>query len=109
MHKKSTSNSEQANVFNDVVVNILSNFVLNKIIEIGDMDPPWMNDFITNKIKQKKKKAFKLYKNNRMGANFSNLRNLSQGLSELIAERKEDYNRHLANKLNDPQSFPKIF
>ena len=56
MHKKNTSNSEQANVFNDVVVNILSNFVLNKIIEIGDMDPPWMNDFITNKIKQKKKK-----------------------------------------------------
>ena len=57
----------------------------------------------------KKKKAFKLYKNNRMSANFSNLRNLSQGLSELITERKEDYNRHLANKLNDPQSFPKTF
>ena len=60
-----------------------------------------MNDFIKNKIKQINK-AFKLYKNNRMGANFSNLQNLSQDLSELITKRKEDYNRHLFNKLNDP-------
>ena len=67
-----------------------------------------MNDFIKNKIKQKSK-AFKLYKNNRMGANFPNFQNLSQDLSELIRKRKEDYNRHLANKLNDPQSSPKTF
>ena len=38
---------EQVNVF-DVVINIFSNFVLNKIIEIGDRDPPWMNDFNEN-------------------------------------------------------------
>ena len=44
-----------------------------------------------------------------MGGNFSNLQNLSQDLSELITKRKEDYNRHLASKLNDPQSSPKIF
>ena len=31
-----------------------------------------MNDFIKNKMKQKNK-AFKLYKNNRMDDNFSNL------------------------------------
>ena len=67
-----------------------------------------MNDFIKNKIKQKSK-AFKLYKINRMGANFPNFQNLSQDLSELIRKRKEDYNRHLANKLNDPQSSPKTF
>ena len=67
-----------------------------------------MNDFIKNKIKQKNK-AFKLYKNNRMGLNFSNLENLSQDLLELITKKKEDYNRHLANKLNDPQSSPKTF
>ena len=57
----------------------------------------------------KKNKAFKLYKNNRISGNFSNLQNLSQDLSELITIRKEDYNRHLASKLNDPQSSPKTF
>ena len=48
-----------------------------------------MNDFIKNKNKQEDK-ALKLYENNRMGANFSNLQNLSQDLSELITKRKED-------------------
>ena len=55
-----------------------------------------MNDFIENKIKQKNK-AFKLYKNNRMGGNFSNLKNLSHGFSELITIWKGDYNHHLTN------------
>ena len=99
---------EQVNVFNDVVINIFSNFVPNKIIETDDRDPFWMNDFIKNKIKEKNK-VFKLCKNNRMGGNISNLQKLSQELSELITNRKEDYNRHLANKLNDPQSSPKTF
>ena len=80
----------------------------NKITGTGDMDPPWMNDLIKNKIKEKNK-TFKLYKNNRMGGNFSNLQKLSKELSELITKRKEDYNSHLANKLNDPQSSPKTF
>ena len=38
---------EQVNVFNDVVINIFSNFVLNKIIEVDDRDPPWMNESYT--------------------------------------------------------------
>ena len=62
---------EQVNVFNDVI-DISTNFVANKTIEIDDRDPPQMNDFIKNKVKQKNK-AFKLYKNNRMGGDFSNL------------------------------------
>ena len=64
-----------------------------------------MNACIKNKIKGKNK-AFKLYKNNRMGSNFSNLQKLSQELSKLITKRKEDYSCHLANKLtitNHPQ------
>ena len=36
---------EQVNVFNDVV-NIFSNIVPNRIIEIDDRNPPWMNVFI---------------------------------------------------------------
>ena len=39
------------NVFNNVVINIFSNFVPDKI---DDRDPLWMNDFIKTYIKQKK-------------------------------------------------------
>ena len=44
-----------------------------------------------------------------MSDNFPNLRNLLQDLSELKTKRKEDYNRYLANKLNDPLSSPETF
>ena len=63
-----------------------------------------MNDFI-KKIKQKNK-AFKLYKNNSMGDNFSNLQNLSKELSKLTTKRKEDYNHYL---VNNSQSSPNTF
>ena len=66
---------EQINIFNNVTIDIFSNFALNKMIEIDDRDPPWINDFIKNKIRQKNKE-FRLYKNNRMGDNLSNLQNL---------------------------------
>ena len=46
---------EKVNIFNDVVITIFSNFVPNKIIEIDDRDPLWINDFIKNKTKQKNK------------------------------------------------------
>ena len=58
---------------------LISILVPNKIIKIDDRDP------------NKKNKAFKLYKNNRMSGNFSNLQHLLQDLSELITKRKEDY------------------
>ena len=42
------------NVVNDFIINIFSNVVSNKIIGIDDKGPPWMNNFIKSKIKQKK-------------------------------------------------------
>ena len=101
LHLKSLHKQVMSLIF----INIFPIFVSNKMIQIDYRDPPWMNDFIKNKIKQKHK-TFKLYKNSRMGANLSTLQNLSQDLSELITKKKEDYDSHLDNKLNDPQSFP---
>ena len=34
-------------------MNIFSNFVPNKQVTFGDSNPPWMNEFIKNKIKWK--------------------------------------------------------
>ena len=43
-------------------MNIFSNFVPNKLVTFNDRDPPWMNDFVKNKIKWKHQK-YKTYKN----------------------------------------------
>ena len=63
LHLKSVH--EQVNVFHGVIINIFANFVPIKIIKVDGRGPPWMNQFIENKIKHKNK-AFKPYKNNGM-------------------------------------------
>ena len=38
--------NEQVSVFNETIMNIMSNIVPNKLITCGDRDPPWMNRYI---------------------------------------------------------------
>ena len=45
----------QVEIFNETLMNVLSNFVPNKIITFRDIHPPWMNDVIKNKVKFKHK------------------------------------------------------
>ena len=37
----------------ETIINIFSNFVPDKRVPFDDSDPPWMNDYIKNKIKWK--------------------------------------------------------
>ena len=46
---------EQVAIFNKTIINIFSNFVPYRVIKCDDRDPPWMNEFLENKIKWKKK------------------------------------------------------
>ena len=39
---------EQVSVFNETIMNIMSNFVPNELITCDDRDPPWMNRYIKN-------------------------------------------------------------
>ena len=40
--------NEQVSIFNETVMNIMSNFVPNEIITCDDRDPPWKNRYIKN-------------------------------------------------------------
>ena len=42
---------KQISVFNETTMNTFSNFVPNRLVTFDNSNPPWMNDFITNKIK----------------------------------------------------------
>ena len=44
---------QQVNSLNDTILNVFTNFVLNKVITCDDRDLPWINDNIKNKIKWK--------------------------------------------------------
>ena len=44
---------QQAQHLNKVLMNVFTNYIPNKFITIDDKDPPWMNDEIRNKIKER--------------------------------------------------------
>ena len=46
---------QQVSVLNKTLVNIFPKFMPNKLIACDDRDPPWINEFIKNKIKWKNK------------------------------------------------------
>ena len=46
---------QQVSVLNKTLVNIFPKFMSNKLIACDDRDPPWINEFIKNKIKWKNK------------------------------------------------------
>ena len=45
--------TSQVKLFNETLLNILSNFIPNKIKTFRGSDPPWINDDIKSKIKVK--------------------------------------------------------
>ena len=44
---------KQVELFNEYLMNIFNNFILNKIITLNDKDPPWITNNIKNKIYEK--------------------------------------------------------
>ena len=54
---------KQVSIFNEILMNIFSNFTPNKLVTFDDRDPPWMNDFVKSKIKWKNQ-LYKIYTEN---------------------------------------------
>ena len=49
-----TSVNEKVNIFNNTILNILSNFIPHEILTCDDKDPPWFNKKIKGIIQEKK-------------------------------------------------------
>ena len=93
-------NNEQVAIFNDILMNIFSNYIPNKYVT-DNRDPPWMTEKIKNKINLKRS----LSKSNK----FIETQILSTEISTLILERKEKYYDDLSMKLNDPKTGAKTY
>ena len=50
----------QLKLFNETIVNIVSNYIANKCITCNDKDPPWLNNHIKHLINHKNE-VFKKY------------------------------------------------
>ena len=98
---------KQVSIFNEILMNIFSNFTPNKLVTFDDRDPPWMNDFVKSKIKWKNQ-LYKVYTKNEYKCNdYLRFKKATVLISQVIAKRKEDYHNIIASKLNNPKTSAK--
>ena len=100
---------QQVNLLNDIILNVFTNVVPNKVITCDGRDPPWINDNIKNKIRWKNS-IYKSYKRN--GKRTEDYESLTKAVSEvslLIEKSKGDYYYRLGKRLNDPSVSAKSY
>ena len=90
-------------LFNETLSSIFTNFVPNKLITVGDRDPPWVTEKIKELLKDKSK-LHKLYiKNGRKIGAYEKLFNMTNNITSEISNSKKIYFDNLAEKLSDPK------
>ena len=100
---------DQLKLFNETIVNIVSNYIPNKFITCNDKDPPWLNNHIKHLINFKNEIFKKYLKDGRPDPVYENLQTITRGLTEAVSNSKYVYYERLANKLNDPNTSAKTY
>ena len=100
---------DQLLAFNQVLMNIFTNYVPNKYKSFNDQDPPWTNDRTKSRIQQKNF-LFKQYvKNGKIAHNYQNLQFAIAELSDYIPERQNEHNFQFSRSLNNPATSAKTY
>ena len=104
-----TSVNEKVVIFNNTILNILSNFVSHETIVCDDKDPPWFN----NKIKmliQAKNAGFNNFHNNNGNSELKrHLVSFQERVKASIESSREKYYYRIVNKLNNTQKNSKSY
>ena len=101
--------SEMSIVFTDVLLNIFSKHISNKIITCNDKDAPW----ITPKVKSAIRRNSRVYRmwvqRGRISGERDNVREVQNSTNKLINAAKRTFYVNLGNKLSDPNTGQKHF
>ena len=81
--------NSQVELFNEILMNIFSNYIPNKIKTFKDSDPPWMNDDIKNNNKLMHKLYNHYLKHQRNNEDFAKLEYLRNEIDNLISKSKK--------------------
>ena len=91
----------QVAAFNEAILSVFRNYVLNKYITIDEKDLFWMNKNIKTNIKEKNAFCRKYIENGRLESDFILLEKVITELNDLIFSTKTLYYENLAKRLNN--------
>ena len=100
---------DQLKLFNETIVNIVSNYIPNKFITCNEKDLPWLNDHIKRLINLKNEIFKKYLKGGRPDSVYENLQTITWDLTEAVSSSKNVYYGRLANMLSDPNTSAKAY
>ena len=89
-------------------MNILSNFVPHKLLKFNYNKPPWMNPKISPSLRTRAKLTKSFYKNPSYSLK-ELLNNKSTECFNLIVTAKENYQKEMTEKLDNPFTAPKAY
>ena len=96
------NSAQQVKILNETILNIMANFVPNKIKTFRPSEPPWFNQIIRSTLKKQTNKLYNRYNNNGFNeADKLQLDNIKSEITKLITNAKETYLKIQGNKLAD--------
>ena len=100
---------KEVSIYNETLTNVFSNFTPNKLVTFDDRDPTWMNDYAKGKIKWKNQ-LYKIYaKNGYKCKDYFQFQEATNGVCQLVSNRKEEYYNNIVLKLNNPKTSAKTY
>ena len=100
--------NEKVQVFSEVLTNILSNFVPHKLLKFNYKQHPWMNLQISSFLRKRAKLTKLFYKY--LSVSLKELLMIkSTECSNLMLTVKENYQKKMAEKLDNPFTDPKAY
>ena len=99
----------QVKSLNETLLNILSNFIPNKIITVRSRQAPWITQLNKNFIR-KKNRAYKTFiRNGWLEDKLEAITNMIAHRSKLIEDAKDDYFTKIGRTLWNPETGKKLY
>ena len=100
---------DMTQLFTSKCLNILSQYIPNKIIMCDDRDPPWMTAALKSAIKRKHRVYSKYVKRGHKPDDWEYVRTVRNETSSRITKAKDDYFSNLGKSLSDPTNGTKSY
>ena len=87
-------------------MNVFSNFIPNKLVTSDAKDPPWVSEYLKNKIKWRN---IDYLNENNEGVDHITLQNVIAEVFKSVCKSKDDCHKRLTRKLTNPKANTKTY
>ena len=103
------SPTEMVDKFTNVLSELFTRHILNRVVKFDDRDPPWMKQELKTAIKRKHRVYAKFAKRGRKVEDWNHVKHLQNKTTKMIIHAKNEYylnlGRRLSNNLNGPKTY----